>query len=146
MPPLKENWYKLVAIILGGSLLWTALVVATQRRRPYYYFVVAALVAAFVVWALGTRFDVPTAIMTTLFALAALSAGELLAQLLYTTGVIKKLDVGQDPGSSSAFYRYYYYYLVIHKLLPSAAIAFLIGIWPLPKRLGWRGFSGADAE
>ncbi|MBU1672469.1 MAG: hypothetical protein KKF41_07490 [Actinobacteria bacterium] len=146
MPPLKENWYKLVAIILGGSLLWILLVMITRYRRPYYYYIVAALVASLVVWALGTRFDVQTAIMTTVFALAALAIGELVVQMLFSANVIKKLDVGETSVTSSKFYRDYYYYLLTRKLLPSAAIAFLIGIWPLPKRLAWKGFAAAEAE
>jgi hypothetical protein len=29
-------------------------------------------------------------------------------------------------------------------MLPSALIAFLIGLWPLPKSIGWRGYKRTE--
>ena len=143
MPPLASAWYKLLPVVLGGAAAWTVIVAETHRRVGLHTWIIAAIVAVCVVWSLGPRFDLPTAVVTMMLTLLALAMGEVLVHLLYSSKVIKTLDLG-IPQSASAYYRDFLYKVLVHRMLLSALIAFLIGLWPLPKRIGWRGFKRTE--
>lgn len=145
-PPLRDAWPKLLAFTVGGCAVWTVITVLMHRRLMWVSVMVAFLLAVGVVWSLGARFDIPVALVTLSLALLSLVLGEVLIQVLYRLGAIKKLDlVSISPklfGRTNLVYGRYFYNLFVHRLIPSAAVAFLVGWWPLPKRLSWRGFSG----
>lgn len=145
-PPLRDAWTRLLACTVGGIALWTVVTALTHRRLMWVSVMVAFLVAVGVVWSLGARFDIPVALVAMSLALLSLVLGEALIQLLYRVGAIKKLDlVSISPGSfgkTSLVYGRYFYNLLVHRLIPSTAVAFLVGWWPLPKGPSWRGFSG----
>ena len=143
MPPLARAWYKLLPVVLGGAAAWTIIVAKTHRRVGLHTWIIAAIVAVCVVWSLGLRFDLPTAVVTVMLTLLSLAIGEVLVHLLYTSKVIKTLDVG-GPDVASAYYRSFLHKVLVNRMLPSALIAFLIGLWPLPKRIGWRGFKRTE--
>ncbi|MHB8896661.1 MAG: hypothetical protein ACYC99_16010 [Candidatus Geothermincolia bacterium] len=149
-PPFKEKWPRLLAVVAAGLVIWTLLVALSGVRNPGFSIGVAVLVAAGVVWALGTKFGVTVAIVATGLVLVTLVMGELLVQLLYRAHVIKKLDL-QIAGlvslnHPSIYYKTFMFTLIVERLLPSAAIAFLIGWWPLKRRLAWAGFRGRSHE
>ena len=146
-PPLTTAWPKLVGIVLGGALLWTILVAIFRVREPAFSICVGILVAGAAVWAMGTKFGAKVGIVTVGLVLVSLAFGELAVMLLYRAHfLITKLDlVGVDSKktlSDIAFYRSFAFKLALYRLLPAAAVAFLIGLWPLKKRLSWVGFEG----
>ena len=149
-PALKESWVRLAVSVLAGVAVWTLVVGLTQHRSTWISLVVAAIVAVAVVWALGSRFGLVMGLVTCLMVLLTLAVGELAAQLLHRLGVIHLADAYriyapalpqqstlQDSGSVLL-------HLFVYRMLPAAALAFLIGWWPLRKKPGWRGFSGAE--
>lgn len=139
MPPLAASWHKLLLSVLCGALVWTVVVAAAKQRTTLLSVAVSFAVAAAVAWALGSRFDVQTAVVTTMLALLALVIGDVVVLLLFRAGVIKELDVGGSE-IAGVFYRSYFLRLLVWRLLPAAVIAFLVGLWPLPRRPRWRGF------
>jgi hypothetical protein len=141
-PPLKENWLKLAVVVLSGAAVWTIVVAVAQVRHPGMSMGVSVLVAGGVVWALGSRYGLKVAVFTAGFALIALVFGEVLAQLLFRAHVIKKVNLDKP----STFYSTFAFRMIVLRMLPAAAIAFLIGWWPLSRRLGWVGFSGSKGE
>jgi hypothetical protein len=145
MPPLARSWYRLLPVVLSGAAVWTAIVVIGHKRVGWQTWIVAAVVAACVVWSLGSRFDLPTAIVTMMLTLLSLTIGELTVHLLYSSEVIKLLDLA-FPGDASVFYSDFFYKVLVTRMLPSALIAFLIGLWPFPRRIGWRGFKRAESD
>jgi len=74
----------------------------------------------------------------------ALVLGEMLVQALYSAQVIKTLDIRgatTEFESRGVFFKRFFYDLLVLRLLPSAAAAFIVGFWPFPKTLAWKGFS-----
>ncbi len=144
MPPLGESWRKLALMVASGALLWTLLIIATRHRNPAISIGVALLVAAGVTWALGVRFGSSVGVVTMLLAILSLAAGELVILMLYRFEVIKKLDTVivtvTQLEKPRLFYGGYFYALLLYRFLPSAFVAFMVGWWPFPKRLSWRGF------
>lgn len=143
MPPLARAWYKLLPVVIGGAAAWTIMVARTHRRVGLHTWIIAAIIAVCVVWSLGLRFDLPTAVVTAMLTLLSLALGELLVHLLYSLKVIKTLDIG-GPDVASAYFRSFFHKVLVNRMLPSALIAFLIGLWPLPKSIGWRGFKRTE--
>ncbi len=139
MPPLARAWYKLLPVVLGGAAAWTVIVAKTHHRVGLHTWILAAIIAVCVVWSLGLRFDPPTAIVTVMLTLLSLVMGEVLVLLLYKFKTIPTLDVGISD-AASAYMRSFLYNALVIRMLPSALIAFLIGLWPLPRRISWRGF------
>lgn len=150
MPPLAKSWYKLAAFTLGGSALWIALVAIFHQRNPAFSIVTAIIVAWGIAWSLGNRFDLPVAVVAVCLVLLSLMIGEIVVQLLYRGDVIRiNLPVYPDIimyERRGVLYGNFYRDLLLHRLLPSVAAAFLIGWWPLPRRVTWRGFSPRSAE
>jgi hypothetical protein len=143
-PLLRECWYKLVAIVISGAAIWTLIACLTHQRRPWVSIVVALLVAAGTVWSLGTRFGWIVGLFAMALALLSLAIGELAVQALFRYGVIKSLDLTavslSRAKSKAGIYSRFYYNALVLRLLPSAVVSFLIGWWPIKKRIGWRGF------
>lgn len=77
-------------------------------------------------------------------ALLSLATGEVIIQVLFRNGVIKTLDLPAvsllQVKSQVGIYSRFFYNVLILRFLPSAVVAFLVGWWPIPKRIGWRGF------
>lgn len=143
LPPLASTWYRFLLVVIGGSLTWTLITALLQRRVMWVSILVAFIVAVGVVASLGTRFGVPVGVLATAMALLSLVVGELTVQMLYRFEVIKELDVaglGRAVDYVTPFYRAFYYRLVVYRLLPSAVVSFLVGLWPLPSRFCWKGF------
>ena len=143
-PPLLKCWYKLLAVVLSGAASWTLIAAWTHHRRAWVSIVVAFLVAAGTVWSLGTRFGLIVGLFAMALALLSLAIGEVLVQALYRYSVIKSLDLPRIALSQAEYagdvYRRFVVNVVILRFLPSAAVAFMVGWWPVPKRPGWRGF------
>ena len=143
-PPLRKCWYKLLAVVLSGAASWTLIAAWTHHRWAWVSIVVAFLVAAGTVWSLGTRFGLMVGLFAMALALLSLATGEVLVQALYRYGVIKSLDLPRivlsQAGYAGNVYRSFVVNVVVLRFLPSAAVAFMVGWWPIPKRLGWRGF------
>lgn len=143
-PRLRECWYKLVAVVLSGAAIWTLLTALTHHRRPWVSVIVAFLVAAGAVWSLGTRFGVIVGLFAMALALLSLAIGEVVVQGLFRYGVIKSLDLPavslSQVESKGGIYSRFFYNVLVLRFLPSAVVAFLVGWWPIPKRIGWRGF------
>lgn len=138
--PLGGRWPALAAVALGGAVVLAAVSAVTRHRHPCFYVVAACLVALGVALSMGARFDPWVAAVAVVLAVFALVAGELLVQVLYRLSVIRKLDVDTRHVGSSSFYAGYFRSLVLFKLLPAAAAAFVVAWWPFPRRPGWRGF------
>lgn len=149
-PPLKESWPKLLGFVLGGVALWTLLVAFTGIRNPGYSIGVAIIVAGGVVWAMGSRYGPTTGIISAGLVLVCIVMSEFLVQVLFRAGVIKKLDLQMTGLISlqrpSMYYSTFLYRLIAYRLLPSAIIAFMIGWWPLKRRIAWFGFEGRGLE
>jgi len=143
MPPLARAWYKLLPVVLGGAAAWTIIVAKTHRRLGLHTWIIAAIIAVCVVWSLGPRFDPPTAVVTVMLTLLSLVIGEVLVLLLYKSKAIPTLDVGISD-AASAYMRSFLYKVLVNRMLPSALIALLIGLWPLPKQISWRGFKRTE--
>lgn len=143
--PLAKSWWRLLVVTLAGSVLFTAAAALLHRRLPVISVVAAVLVAAGVVVVLGIGQNLPVAVLATTIALLALVLGEMLIQALYLAHVTKLVDI-QGLGTaleftnSKVFYQGFFYNLLVLRLLPSAAAAFIVGFWPFPKTLAWRGF------
>jgi hypothetical protein len=144
MPPLAAAWHKLLPVVVGGAVAWTIMVSLAHRRVGWHTWIVAAVIAAFVVWSFGLRFDLPAAIVTMMLTLLSLVMGEVLVHVLFSLKLIKTLDLGYPQPAASAYFRDFLYRILVNRMLPSALIAFLIGLWPLPKRIGWRGFKRSE--
>lgn len=146
MPPLAASWIKLSIFVLSGAVAWTVLVAASHRRSPLFAVAVALVVSAGVTWALGTRFSVTVGITAVALVVFSLAVGELFVQLLSRYDLLKLKDLAGVSASSldspGAFYSRYFQKLILNRMLPSAVVAFIIGWWPFPKRLSWRGFMG----
>ncbi len=144
VPPFAETWLRLLGVALAGAVLWTVVVVIIHRRLAVVSVVVALLVAAGVVLVLGVGQDLPIAVLATAIAILALVLGEMLVQALYSAQVIKTLDIRgatTEFESRGVFFKRFFYDLLVLRLLPSAAAAFIVGFWPFPKTLAWKGFS-----
>jgi len=144
-PPFRAAWVKLLAFVLGGAFLWVVAVALAQTRNPGISLCVSAIVAAGVVWAMGSKYGIKVAIIAAGLALVSLMFAELTVQLMYRAGfIIKKLDLQltglYQLGRPSAFYRAFAFKLIVYRLAPGAIVAFLIGWWPLKMRLTWVGF------
>ncbi len=143
-PPFLAAWGKLLAFVLGGAILWVVVVALAQTRNPGISLCVAVVVAAGVVWALGSKYGITVAIIAAGLALVSLMFAEFTVQLLYRARFIHKLDL-QPAGlyslnRPSSFYRAFAFKLIVSRLLPGVIIAFLIGWWPMKERLMWVGF------
>ena len=146
-PPFRATWSRLLAFVLGGSVLWIIGVASAKTRNPAFSIGVSITVAAGVVWAFGSKYGIKVAIIATGLALLSLMLAELSVQLLYRAGfIIKRLDLQRTGlislNKPSMFYRAFAFKLVVYRLVPGAVIAFLIGWWPLRARLSWVGFKG----
>lgn len=147
LPPMNRTWYWLLLSVVSGSLIWVLVTALLQRRLTWVSLAVAFLVAVGVVASLGTRFGVPVGIFAMMLTLFSLVTGELVVQILHRYGVLEKLDIikmSKALERDARFYQTYYYNLIVHRLLPPALLAFLVGLWPLPSRFRWKGFSGGD--
>lgn len=143
-PRLRECWYKLVGVVLSGAAIWTLVAALTHQRQPWVSVIVAFLVAAGTLWSLRARFGLIVGLFAMALALLSLATGEVLVQVLFRYGVIKSLDLPKislgQLGSSGDIYSHFFYNVLILRFLPSAAAAFLVGWWPISRRVGWRGF------
>lgn len=149
-PPFGESWWKLLLFMAGGILLWTILVTFTGVRNPGFSIGVAILVSGGVIWAMGSKYGPTTGVVCAGLVLVSLVVAELLVQILFRAGVIHKLDL-QLTGLISlekprTFYGTFLFRLITYRLLPSAIVAFLVGWWPLKRRLAWFGFGGRGIE
>jgi hypothetical protein len=144
-PPLfKAIWYKFAIIFGSGVTVWVIVTALAKQRNPLISLAVAIGVVVAVVCVLGVTFDITVAIFAVMLVLTTLISGELMVQVLIRLGVIAKLDTGnislyvlKHPGN---FYSTYFFKLIVWRMLPGVIVAFLIGLWPLPKRLSWKGF------
>lgn len=143
-PPLVRDWYKLLGIVLGGTIVWTILVALTHVRNPGFSIGIAAIVAWAAVWVMGKRFGPAVGVVTVGLVLVSLAFGELAVQLLYRGGIIiKKLDlqtIDLKSKTNTAFYSSFTFRLALYRMLPAAVVAFFIGWWPLKLRPSWVGF------
>ena len=143
-PPLRECWYKLVAVVLSGSVIWALVAALTHQRRPWISVIVAFLVASGAAWSLEARFGVMVGLFAMALALLSLAIGEVIVQVLFRYGVIKTLDLPvvslAQVKSKGGIYSRFFYNVLVLRFLPSAVVAFLVGWWPVSKRIGWRGF------
>lgn len=145
-PPFGSLWPKLVGFVFGGAFIWATCVAIARFRNPGFSIGVAIIVAGLVVWGMGVKFGIKVAIVSTGVALVSLAIGELAVQLLYRAQVIiTRLDL-QKAGLVSLdnpwmYYRTYAFRLIVYRMLPSAVVAFMIGWWPLSRRLSWVGFA-----
>jgi len=145
IPPLREVWYKFLILTLGGAVIWILIATMAQQRNPLSSLCVAVLVAVGVVWTFGSRNDTRVAVFALLLALAALLIGEVGLLLLMRLGVIEKMDLAKVSVYSidrpQAYYSQFMFKVIVWRILPGALLAFLIGLWPIPKRLSWKGFA-----
>lgn len=146
-PALAAVWWKVLAVVLGGTGLWIMVVLLTRKRLMVFSVGVALLMTGFIIWALGARYGMAAGVIAASLVLLALVLGEFTVQMLFRLGVIKKLDFvrywkGADP---AVLYRNYYKSFFV-RMMPSLAASFVLAWWPLPKRLGWIGFSGRTLE
>ena len=122
----------------------------SHRRHMAFSILTAFLVSVGVIVVLDGIQDLPAAILATTLVVLSLVMGELVAQMLYRVGVINKLDITAvayaNLPSKQVFYRQYFYSVLIRRLLPSAAVAFVVALWPFPWKFTWKGFKPADAE
>ena len=149
-PPFRQAWWKLLACVAGGIVLWIAVVWLTGIRNPGFSIGVALVVSGGVVWSMGSKYGPTTGIVCAGLALVTLVMAEFLTQVLFRVGLIHKLDL-QLTGLISLekprmFYGTFVFRLVVYRLLPSAALAWLIGWWPFKRRFGWFGFAGRGLE
>jgi len=146
MPKLAESWKGLAITVASGTVLWALISAISHHRYWPVAVVIAGGVALSVGYVMGGRFDPPTALIGVCLALLALVVGDLLLQLLVYLKIVNGLDMVKptfyEMSKPSLYYKNYAFNLFVYRLLPSAAFAFLVGWWPLKKRLGWRGFSG----
>ncbi|PKQ28702.1 MAG: hypothetical protein CVT63_01240 [Candidatus Anoxymicrobium japonicum] len=142
-PPLVKAWPGFLVAAIGGGGLWMAAVLLTRRRLAIFSICVALLVACAVVRSLGVKYGVATAVLASATVMLALVAGELIVQLLYRLEVIRKLDLVRAWANTpnSRIYAIYYKKLLLARMLPAVVIAFIVGWWPLKRKLGWKGFS-----
>ena len=144
-PPLGATWRKLLAFVLGGALFWVLVVAISRTRNPGFSVCVSIIVAAGVVWAMGSKYGIKVAIIAAGLALVSLIFSELAVQFLYRAGfIIKKLDLQitglYQLGRPSAFFKAFAFKLIVYRLVPGVIVAFLIGWWPMKERLTWVGF------
>ncbi|MDD5747639.1 MAG: hypothetical protein PHP64_01065 [Actinomycetota bacterium] len=142
----QKIWWKLVISLFSGLILWVIVVMIFHQRNPAFSLVVSAIVAFFVSFFFGWEFGVPVGILSCLVVLGALSLGEVVAQVLCRAKILRLNDVQTigivQLGSKETFGFSFVIKVILQRLLPSAALAFLIGYWPLPKRPAWRGWHG----
>jgi hypothetical protein len=144
LPPVSRAISRLAAVTFSGLVLWFAMVLLAHRRLMVFSIVAAAVIATGVVLSLGVMHDLGVAVLAAAMAVLALVVGELLIQLLYRAGIVTRLDVFRMSPyietPAGVFYKGFFYDLLVRRLLPAAAVAFIVGIWPLPKIPVWRGF------
>ena len=144
LPPLNRTWYKFAAFALSGTAIWIIVTALVHQRNPLTSIGVAIFVASGVVWTFGAKNDIRVAIITVLIVLTTLLMGELTVQILLRYGVINKLDLTPITlytlEHSEGFHGDFLYKIMVWRMFPSVVIAFLIGFWPAPKRLSWKGF------
>jgi len=142
--PFKEIWYKFAIIYGCGVVLWALIAILARERSPFISLAVSILVAGALVWVLGAKNDIRVGVLAVMIVLLTLMTGELVVQVIVKLGLISKIDVINMSmyilRKSGIFYRSYYFTLIVWRMLPGAVVAFLIGLWPLPKRLSWKGF------
>jgi hypothetical protein len=144
VPPLNTTWYKFVALALGGTAIWVITTFLVHQRNPLTSIGVAILVAVGVVWTFGFKNDIRVATVAAMVVLTTLVLGELGVQILVKFSVINKIDFQPvtiySLSHSKIFLSNFLFKILVWRMLPSFIIAFLIGLWPLPKRLSWKGF------
>ena len=146
MPEIMKHWKGLSISILIGAVAWTLICAVTHHRYWYVSVLIAAGVSFSVAYILGGRFDPTGALVATCVAILSLVIGDLVLQLLVVSRVIGNIDsIGTIPTltrtpSPGSYLKEYAFKLFLLRLLPSAAVAFLVAWWPFKKRLGWRGF------
>lgn len=151
-PRVFSSWLAVLSITIGGALLWTLAVVIWRSRNPVLYILIAIMVSLGVAYATGSRFGVQVGVVGACLALLSLVMGELIVLVLFRLKVIRTLDITPvseywlQVNKSGTFYPDYFQKLLLFKLLPSAVAAFLVGWWPLKKRLGWKGFRRLEKE
>lgn len=141
---LREVWWKLIIWTLAGAVLWFALALLVHRRLTWVSLVAAVLVAVGVLISLEANYGMEAALLCMALSAMALMIGEGAIQVLINLGHYKSLMPKYMPSQSIS--GTFYYGLIVHRLLPAAAVAFLIGWWPLPKTFGWRGWRGAGEK
>ena len=141
---LREVWWKLIIWTLAGAALWFALALIVHGRLTWVSLVAAVLVAVGVLISLEANYGIEAALLCMALSAMALMIGEGAIQVLINLGHYKSLMPKYMPSQSIS--GTFYYGLIVHRLLPAAAVAFLIGWWPLPKTFGWRGWRGAGEK
>ncbi len=142
-PLLREKWKLLLLITVGGAALWVALVLVVRDRWILCGCVVGLAVGAGFVKAMdGLSRD--TGLFAGTATVLSIIAGELIVQLLFSLRIMKNIGITERvmarTYSTWGFYANFFWWFVLGILLPSGILAFLIGAWPFPKRLYWRGF------
>lgn len=148
---IAQYWKKFVLFCAGGIVLWVILVSVTHVRHPLFSVLVAIVITGCTAWAFGPRFGMDVAFIATCLSAVTLMVGEVIVQLLVRLGLLKKLDVIRLPAvmiqkQSEIVYKSFYYKLFVHRLIPSLIASFLVGLWPLKKRIGWKGFTSRESE
>lgn len=142
-PPLREKWKSLVLIILCGIAIWVFSVFLVRGRWAVWGAIVAVWISAAFVWSFDGFFSKATGLCAAAAAVVAILLGELVVQLLYRLHILKNVGITEEvtarTASTMSFMVDYLGWFVIGILVPAAVIAFLIGVWPLPKRIYWRG-------
>jgi hypothetical protein len=145
IPPLRESWYKFLILTLGGATVWIVASALAHQRNPLTSLSVAVLVAVGVVWTFDERNDIKVAVIALLMALAALLMGEVGLLIIMRLGIVKKMDLTPISvyalNHGNTVYTDFFFKVLVWRIFPSAVIAFLIGLWPLPQRLSWKGFA-----
>lgn len=143
---LSPVWHKALAFVLGGAAVWVLAVAVFHQRNPGFSIAVSIFIAGGVVWSIGTRFGVSVGIIAAMLALLALALGEVAAQLLFRAGLIRISDIERVSlyylGDRGRFAGAFAVKVLLYRLIPSAVAALLVGWWPFPKRIHWRGFAG----
>jgi hypothetical protein len=150
LPPFKTVWYKFFGLLLAGTAAWTLITALVGQRNTLTSLGVAVLLACGMVWSLGFKNDVRVGILAVMITVLSLVLGEVIVQTLFRLNIIKELDTLKISVYSltypSPVYTDILFKVFFYRLLPSAAVAFLIGSWPLPKKLSWRGFKRSEEK
>ena len=148
IPPLRETWYKFLTLTLGGAAVWILVASVAHQRNPLTSLCIAVLVAVGVVWTFNERNDMTVSMVAVVIVLATLLIGEVGIQLFIRFGIVKKMDLTSvsiySLNRTGSFYSQFMFKVIVWRILPGAVMAFLIGLWPLPKRLSWKGFVKKD--
>ncbi|MBU4390941.1 MAG: hypothetical protein KJ907_10445 [Actinobacteria bacterium] len=144
VPPLRKKWKTLLFITVGGIAIWVVSVLAVRDRWTLCGCLVGLAVGAGFVRALGGVMSRDTGLFAGTATVLSIIAGELIVQMLFSMHIMKDIGITERvmarAYSSWGFYANFFWWFVVGILLPSGILAFLIGAWPFPKRLYWRGF------